>query len=271
MSLFETAIQRMRGGAAGGARNSQSATQRRPNKGRADAAAAPVRQYPRCEPDSAAMERNCILPQLADRAALRAYKILRTRLLQRMSTNQWYSLAVTGAGSGEGKTVTATNLAMALAQDPNTSVFLVDLDLQRPRVAEYLGIRFEKGLGEYLMGEASIEEIIYSPNMERLAVIPNSRSFEHSSDLLSGQRMLDLVHFLKTEQPRRIVIYDMPPLLLSDDVLTFAPNADGLLMVVNEGATARGQLEKSKELLAEMNLIGVVLNRSMERNDGAYY
>jgi hypothetical protein len=42
-------------------------------------------------------------------------------------------------------------------------------------------------------------------------------------------------------------------------------------MVVNEGVTARGQLEKSKELLAEMNLIGVVLNRSMERNDGAYY
>jgi Mrp family chromosome partitioning ATPase len=42
-------------------------------------------------------------------------------------------------------------------------------------------------------------------------------------------------------------------------------------MVVSEGVTARGQLERSKELLAEMNLLGVVLNRSMERNDGAYY
>ena len=273
MSLFETALQRMRGTTASGNLRTQGTVQsRRSEKNRAEpAATTPPRQYPRCAPDVTAMEVNCILPQLADRSALRAYKILRTRLLQRMASNQWYSLAVTGAGSGEGKTVTATNLAIALAQDPNTNVTLVDLDLQRPRVAEYLGIHCEKGLGEYLMGEASIEEIIYSPNMERLAVIPNSRSFEHSSDQLSGQRMLDLVNYLKNEQPRRIVVYDMPPLMLSDDVLTFAPNADGVLMVVNEGVTARGQLEKSKELLAEMNLIGVVLNRSMERNDGAYY
>ena len=217
------------------------------------------------------MEHNCILPQVADRSSLRAYKILRTRLLQRMSNNQLHSLAITSAGSGEGKTVTAINLAITLAQDPNTAVFLVDLDLQRPRVAEYLGIRCPKGLGEYLLGEATIENIMYSPNIERLAVIPNSRIFEHSSDLLSGHRMLELVQHLNAEQPRRIVIYDMPPLLLSDDVLTFAPNTDGLLMVVSEGETARGQLEKSKELLAEMNLIGVVLNRSVERNDGAYY
>jgi hypothetical protein len=84
--------------------------------------------------------------------------------------------------------------------------------------------------------------------------------------------MLELVQRLNAEQPRRIVIYDMPPLLLSDDVLTFVPNnADGILMVISEGATGRGLVEKSKDLLAEMNVIGVVLNRSMERNDSAYY
>ena len=272
MSLIETALRRVRGAAADETPKTQAVKPPRSgSKGRAENPLASVREYPRCETSSDAMERSCILPQVADRSALRAYKILRTRLLQRMAGNQWYSLAVTGAGSGEGKTVTSINLAVALAQDPNTSVFLVDLDLQRPRVAEYFGIRCNKGLGEYLMGEAAIEDIIYTPNIERLAVIPNTRTFEHSSDLLSGQRMLELVQYLNAEQPRRIVIYDMPPLLLSDDVLTFAPNADGLLMVVSEGSTARGQLEKSKELLAEMNLIGVVLNRSMERNDGAYY
>ncbi len=63
----------------------------------------------------------------------------------------------------------------------------------------------------------------------------------------------------------------MPPLLLSDDVLTFAPQVDGLLLVVSEGSTTRAALKKSKEILAEMNLIGVVLNRSTERDDDAYY
>jgi len=275
MSLIESAMQKVRDAAGGNAArkaapiSKQRAAQSRPAM--ANATAPMARIYPRCETDAVAMERNCILPQAADRSALRAYKILRTRLLQRMATNEWQSLAVTGAGSGEGKTVTAINLAITWAQDPNTAVFLVDLDLQRPKVAEYLGVNCAKGLGEYLLGEATIEEIIYSPSIDRLAIIPNKRVFEHSSDLLSGQRMLDLVQYLNAEQPRRIIIYDMPPLLLSDDVLTFAPNTDGLLMVVSEGSTARGQLEKSKELLAEMNLVGVVLNRSMERNDGAYY
>jgi Mrp family chromosome partitioning ATPase len=274
MSLIETAMQRVRDAAGNSARKLPGASQQRKSQTKASPgeSIAPIaRVYPRCEIDSVAMERYCILPQVADRSALRAYKILRTRLLQRMAANEWHALAITGAGSGQGKTITAINLAITLAQDPNTSVFLVDLDLQRPRVAEYLGIHVGKGLGEYLMGEASIEDIIYSPNIERLAVVPNTQTFEQSSDLLSGQRMLELAQYLKAEQPRRIVIYDMPPLLLSDDVLTFAPNTDGLLMVVSEGTTARGQLEKSKELLAELNLVGVVLNRSMERNDGAYY
>jgi len=275
MSLIESAIQRARTAAGRDpARTAPESGQRRSAKSPAPevTSKAPIRQFQPIRPDSAIMERNCVLPQIDDQSALRAYKILRTRVLQRMNSKQWHTLAITGVDSGQGKTLTAINLSIALAQDPNTTVFLVDLDLQRPKIAEYMGLNFKKGLGEYLLGEASLDEIFYSPGIERLAIIPNSRSFDQSSDLLSGPRMLELVQRLNAEQPRRIVIYDMPPLLLSDDVLTFAPNnADGLLLVISEGATARGLVEKSKDLLAEMNLIGVVLNRSMERNDGAYY
>jgi Mrp family chromosome partitioning ATPase len=71
--------------------------------------------------------------------------------------------------------------------------------------------------------------------------------------------------------PNHIVVFDMPP-LTADDVLTFAPRVDGVLLVVAEGRTERASLEKAKELLAEMNLLGVVLNRSAERDDDlAYY
>jgi protein-tyrosine kinase len=274
MSLIESAVQRAREAAARNparqaAEGSQSRRVRAPEP---SAVSEPVRQYLPIRTDQVAMERNCILPAIVDQPALRAYKILRTRVLQRMAPKAWYGVAVTGVDSGVGKTVTATNLAIALAQDPNTAVFLVDLDLQRPKIGEYMGLSFSKGLGEYLLGEATMDEIIYTPGIERLAVIPNSRVFEQSSDLLSGSRMLELVQRLNSEQPRRIVVYDMPPLLLSDDVLTFAPsNTDGLLLVVSEGTTVRGLIEKSKDLLSEMKLIGVVLNRSMERNDSAAY
>jgi protein-tyrosine kinase len=225
--------------------------------------------------DKAALHDNFILPQLQDAGALRAYKILRTRVLRRLEANQWRSFALTGVTAGEGKTLTAINLAMALAQDVNTWVALVDLDLQRPRIAEYLGMRStrgEKGLSDFLQGDATFENIVYSPSeIERLAVIPNFTPMLNASETLTSPRMGELMQALEAETPRRVLIFDMPPVLAADDVLAFAPQIDGLLLVVAEGTTDRNQLTRAKEVLAEMNLLGVVLNRSAERNDAAYY
>jgi len=224
--------------------------------------------------DKATLHDSFVLPQLQDAGALRAYKILRTRVLRRLETNQWRSLAVTGVSVGEGKTLTAINLAIALAQDPSTWVALIDLDLQRPRVAEYLGLRSvhgEKGLSDYLHGNASFENIVYAPDIERLLVIPNFSPIVNSSEMLSSSRMGELMQALDAETPRRVLIFDMPPVLAADDVLAFAPQIDGLLLVVAEGTTDRNSLRSAKEVLGEMNLLGVVLNRSAERNDSAYY
>jgi protein-tyrosine kinase len=182
---------------------------------------------------------------------------------------------VTGVTAGEGKTLTAINLAMALAQDVNTWVFLVDLDLQRPRIADYLGLNAAsgaKGLSDYLLGDASLESITYTPmSMERLAVIPNFEAIAHSSELLGSSKMLDLMHTLDAETPRRILVMDMPPVLASDDVLAFAPQLDSALLVVGEGHTSRDSLHRAKEVLGEMNLLGVVLNQSADRNESEYY
>lgn len=233
-----------------------------------------ARQFQRVSLDPAVLEQNRILPRITDQAALRAYKILRTRILRRLDANQWRSFAVTGVTAGEGKTLTAINLAMALAQDVNTWVFLVDLDLQRPKVAQYLGMSGlggEKGLSDYLLGDTSLDSITYSPGIDRLSVIPNFQAITQSSELLSSPRMMDLLKSLENESPRRVIVFDMPPVLAADDVLAFAPQLDGLLLVVGEGATSRDSLRSAKEVLAEMNLLGVVLNRSAERDENAYY
>jgi Mrp family chromosome partitioning ATPase len=217
-----------------------------------------ARRFHQASVDARAMERECILPAVSDVAALRAFKILRTRVLRRLDMHKWHSIAVSGMSVGEGKTMTAINLALALSQDVNTWVFLVDLDLQRPQIANYLGMSFEKGLSDYLLSE-------------RLGVIPNARAFQHSSEFLNSPRMGEFTAALEREMPRRIVIFDMPPLLASDDVLAFAPQFDSLLLVVSEGKSGRAMLRGAKEVLSEMNLLGVALNRSKERNESAYY
>jgi capsular exopolysaccharide synthesis family protein len=228
-------------------------------------------QYRSAPVDPEAMERHHVLLRVHDVAISRAYKILRTRVLHRLAANGWSTLGITGTAAGEGKSLTAVNLALALAQDVNTWVTLVDLDLQRPQLGSYLGMTYENGLTDFLTGQVELDQIVYDIGVKRLAVVPNSTSVESSSELLNSPRMADFVTALESQSPRRVVIYDMPPLMVTDDVLAFAPRVDSFLLVVSQGQTARRTLANAKEVLAELNLMGVVLNRSTERNDSPYY
>jgi capsular exopolysaccharide synthesis family protein len=220
--------------------------------------------------DTSRLEENCILPANSDDHASRAYKILRTRLLQRLNTTSRQCIGVTGTMPGEGKTFTAINLSIALARDVNTQVVLVDVDLQRPAVADRLGMKFDRGLTDYLNGKAELNDVLYSPGIDRLTVLPNSPSGGYSSELLSSPRMDELLRQLRQARPRQIVVLDLPPLLSSDDVIAVAPRTDGMILVVSQGLTERSTLANAREVLQEMDLIGVVLNRSEEANKHGY-
>jgi protein-tyrosine kinase len=233
-----------------------------------------ARRFKSLQLDTEILERNCILPGVNDASAVRAYKILRTRITKRLEAQQWRSFGVTGLSPGDGKTLTSINLAITLAQNVNTWVFLVDLDLRRGQVARSLGLtgsQGEAGLSDYLLGDASVDDIIYTPGIERLAIVPNFQPIADSSEALMTARMGELLQALERETPRRIIIFDLPPLLASDDVLAFAPQVDSMLLVVAEGSTGRSQLESAKETLSEMNLLGVVLNKSAETSETDYY
>ena len=225
--------------------------------------------------DTAAMARSRILPGVDDKKAATAYKMLRTRVLKRMRSNNWNSLLVTGAGPNEGKTVTAANLAISVAKDVNQSAILVDLDLQRPSLAEYFGLTVGAGLGEFLNGEAEIKDIVYAPEgLERLTMIPNQRPIENSSDLIGSPRMHELIAWTREQDNTTLTIFDMPPVLASDDVLAFVEYVNSVLLVVSQGITDRRALEKTVELLGENELLGVVLNRSSNivgNADYSYY
>jgi capsular exopolysaccharide synthesis family protein len=225
-------------------------------------------------PDKDIMEENRFVSAVDDRAAIAAYKIFRTRVLQRMRSNNWHTLLVTSTGAGEGKTLTASNLALSIARDVNQSVLLVDLDLQRSKVAKCFGIEtdIEKGIGDYLMGDAEISDIVYDPSgLQRISIIPNRGEVANSSDLLSSPRMKELLAWVRQQSDRTIVIFDMPPVLVDDDVLAFCPEIDAVLLVVAEGKTDRLALEKAESLLAETNMLGVIINRCNEKiGDGGY-
>lgn len=194
-----------------------------------------------------------------------AFKVLRTRVWQKMKDNGWNSIAVTSCNPNEGKTLTSINLALSLAMmKANHSVLLVDMDLRRPSVSKYLGLNTDYGLSDFLEDGVPLDKILINPGIGRFVVLPGNKKIKNSSEILSSVRMEHLVQDFKTRYPSRLVVFDLPPLLASDDVLVFLPYVDAVLLVIEEGKTVIEDVKRAVQILGPEKLLGTVLNKSDE-------
>lgn len=207
------------------------------------------------------LENQRVIAPAAGGAACAAYRMLRTQVLQRMKAQQWRTLAVFSPSAGEGRTTTAVNLAIQIASDLDHTVLLVDLDLRRPCVAATFGFAPERGIDDVLTGQAEIRDCMYHPDgFERLVILPARQAVPNSSEILAGQRCRELVAELRSRYEERIVIFDLPPVLATDDALAFAAHVECGLMVAAEGHTRREKLVRAMELLHRTPIVGTTLN-----------
>ncbi len=216
------------------------------------------------------LERNRLVAALPAHELTDSYRMLRTKVLRELQTHGWNSIAITSPATGSGKTLTAINLAISLAREVNHTVLLVDLDLRAPSIHESFGYEPELGISDYLQHDAPIEEIMFSPGIDRLVVLPGRESIADSSETLRSPKMVSLVGELKHRYPDRIVICDLPPMLATDDALGFAPYTDAMLMVAEAGSTRREDLQQSLSILKDVRLIGTVLNKSEDAPSKLY-
>jgi len=245
---------------------------------RAAAAAAPpapgeaitYTQTRRIEPSADALERQRVCTGSGNDPATRAYKMLRTQVLQRLAVNHWNALAITSPGPDQGKTLTAVNLAIALAREVSHTVLLVDLDLRSPGVHRYFDHVPEYGIADYLLHDVPLARILFNPGFERLVVLPATEPLAASSEMLGSPKMRALVEEFKTRYPERIVLFDLPPVLSVDDALAFAPYVDATLLVIEENGTRREELLRAVDLLQATRILGTVLNKSSHPVTAAY-
>ena len=215
-------------------------------------------------------ERRIITGDEGDESS-QAYKVLRTRVWHQMRTNGWQSLGVTSANPGEGKSLTAINLAINLAMmEIGRKIILVDLDMRRPSLCSYLGISPEYGVSDYLVGGVPLHKVMVDIGIERFVLIPGTASLANSSEILSSPRMARLMQELRSLFPSRIIIFDLPPVLATDDVLAMASHMNAFLLVIEEGKTLSKDLTKVVELLKDANLVGTVLNKSQDPTQKYY-
>ena len=190
------------------------------------------------------------------------YRQLRTQILKTMRDNEWSTLAITSARERAGKTLTASNLSIALSMDVRTSVLLVDLDLNTPTVHEKLNLSPNKGLVDYLRGDTRLEEILFSPGLNSLAVLVGRASEKQASELLDSPKMHALMNDLCRHNEATVTIFDLPPVLRNDDAILFAPQVDATLFVVEDGVTTEDELQESMRMLQKANVVGTVFNKA---------
>lgn len=211
---------------------------------------------------TATRERNRLVASIPGHPLRDTYRMLRTRILQEMTANSWSTLAVTSPRPGSGKTLTAINLAISLAMDHSHLVMLVDADMRSPSVHRYFDYAPELGLYDCLFGDVPISDVLFHPEIDRLTVLPGSKSIDQSAEVLSSPKALAVIEEIRTRYSDRIIVLDVPPVLSVDDALSLSPNIDCMLMVAENGKTTREELHRALDLLDGIPVLGTVLNKA---------
>ena len=198
-----------------------------------------------------------------------SFRTLRTNLQFVDIDHPPRTVVITSAVAGEGKSTTACNLAITLAQ-AGIRVALVESDLRRPKIAEYLGVEGSVGLTSVLIGRASLDDALQTWGRSGLAVLASGPIPPNPSELLGSGHMVALLRQL--QQRFDVVIIDAPPLLPVTDAAVLSRICDGAVIVVRYGRTKREQLERTAKALSTVDarILGTVMNMAPTKGPDAY-
>jgi protein-tyrosine kinase len=182
-------------------------------------------------------------------------------------------IMITSALPGDGKTFTSVNLALSMALERDISVLLVDCDVARRHVSEIVGLKEESGLVDALVDESvDIESLVVQTNLQGLSMLPAGRRVEATTtELLSSNRMRQIVANLCNRDPRRILLLDSPPLLITNEGRTLVKIAGQIVLVIRAGHTPRHAVQDAIGLFDPQQTGGIILNQVQVSPVEGYY
>jgi len=178
-------------------------------------------------------------------------------------------LIVTSAVPHEGKTTTVLNVALALAENRDRRVLLVDGDLRRPSVSRYLSPAPKLGISEALTGSVDVEHALIEPRNSRLVVLPAGTPPTNPLELLRSEDLANVFSILRRSFD--LILVDTPPAVPFADASVMAPHGDAAVLVVRSRTTAKPLVHKAVEALGAVPLLGAVLNDVTHTPIDRYY
>ena len=173
---------------------------------------------------------------------------------------------------GDGKTFTSINLAMSMARERDISVLLVDADVAKPHVSDLFGLRNQPGLLDALANKSiDIESLVLPTDVRGLSLLPAGTRTDGATELIASSRMGSLVSHLLDADPKRIVLFDSPPLLVSSESRELSKFVGQALLVVRASKTPQRAVLDAIDMLGDELAVGLVLNQGRPSMlDGIY-
>jgi exopolysaccharide/PEP-CTERM locus tyrosine autokinase len=228
--------------------------------------------------DNAALRARGYFPeQSCDRQFAEQYRRIKRPLIDKAlsgsaAVGEPRAIMVTSALPGDGKTFTSINLALSMAMERDVSVLLIDSDVAKRHFSEIFGLEGRAGLLDALVDESLDPETLIVPTSTRgFAILPAGSPVAGTAELLSSKRMRSIVAGLCVRNPRRIVLLDSPPLLVTNEGAALVKIAGQVVLVVRAGKTPRQAVQTAVALFDPQQAGGMVLNEVRGSTGEGYY
>lgn len=197
------------------------------------------------------------------------FAVLRARLVALSRKENIKTICITSALQNEGKTFVAANLALALADESEKGVAIIDADLRRPSLHHYFGVKEATGLSDFLQSDQSNIDSLIIDTDKKLSYIPAGHIPDSPLRLLDSEKMKWLISELRNRYD--FVIIDTPPIAPLADADILASLTDGLIFVIKAGETPLMVIQRSLKMLSKHKILGITLNQATEVTSYGYY
>ena len=223
----------------------------------ADAAWAALPDF---RPDPDLLERHRVLTQHSRHEGA-PFDVMRTKLLKQMKDAGWTRIAITSPTPSCGKSTVSANLAFSFSRQAETRAILCEMDFRRPSMARLLGMKRRQSISRVLRDRAPFEEhaVRYGDN---LVIASNAGPVRNPAELMHSSTAARALRDIEARYEPDVMIFDMPPMLVADDTIAFAPQVDCVLLIAAAEATTAREIDLcEKDLADRTNVMGVVLNK----------
>jgi len=188
------------------------------------------------------------------------YRALRTRIVHRETGGPVNVVLITSPGRSDGKSLTVANLGLAMAQEYQQRICVVDADFRSPQQHRLFGLPDAPGLSDVLTGRVSLEDALVALEEHHISVLPAGTRSAHPAELFGTTTMRRTLEALRLRFDR--IVIDAPAAAPLADVGILTPLVDSIVLIVRAGITSKPAIHDAIAAVDAGKLLGIVLNEA---------